>query len=147
MMHRLCTTVVFLLLAAVTLFGRQPLVRVNGFEVSKYVTSVDMEDNVLSLHWNDNTVLHGRMAEVMVDLASRNCLDKAQLLSVSGLQLGSMRIDGLKPGVRIQIYDIMGNCVLNHPVDGGSVTLDLSKLNAGVYFAKCDNIVLKFAKG
>lgn len=147
MKHRLYATAVLFVLATISLFARQPLVRVNGFEVSKYVTSIDMEDNLLSLHWNDNTVLHGRLAEVMFELASKDCVDKAQLLSVSGVQSDRMKLEGLKPGSRIFVYDIMRNCVLNQSVDGNSTILDMSELNTGVYFLKNDNIVIKFVKG
>ena len=96
--RRIAVAVVCLLMAVGSLEAKRPFVRVNGFEVSKHVTSIEMEGNMMSLRWNDNTVMRGRLADVMINLACRDCVDKARILSVSGVQISKMRVEGLALG-------------------------------------------------
>lgn len=84
--RRMAVAVVCLLMAVSSLEAKRPFVRVNGFEVSKHVTAIEMEGNMMSLRWNDNTIMRGRLADVMINLACHDCVDKARIFSVSGVQ-------------------------------------------------------------
>ena len=64
---------------------------------------------MMSLRWNDNTVMRGRLADVMINLACRDCVDEARILSVSGVQTSKMRVEGLALGSTYSLYDLMGN--------------------------------------
>ena len=44
-------------------------IRVNGMEVSKSVTEIAMDGDMLSLRWSDNTTLCGDIARLMLQVA------------------------------------------------------------------------------
>ncbi len=143
---KVALTVVFLLMTVVSLEAKRPIIRVNGFEVSKYVTSIEMEGSLMSLRWSDNTVMHGRLANVMIELACHDCVDKARILSVSGVQSATMRVEGLALGSNYSLYDLMGNCLVTRTVDQPVLSVDVSHLTTGIYLLKCQNLVIKFVK-
>ena len=145
--RRIAVSVVCLLMAVGSLEAKRPFVRVNGFEVSKHVTSIEMEGNMMLLRWDDNTVMRGRLADVMINLACHDCVDKARILSVSGMQTSKMRVEGLTLGSTYSLYDLMGNCLGTRTVDSPILSVDISHLTTGIYLLKCQSLVMKFVKG
>lgn len=145
-MRRIAVAVVCLLMAVGSLEAKRPFVKVNGFEVGKHVTSIEMEGNTMSLRWNDNTVMRGRLADVMISLACHECVDKARILSVSGVQTTEMRVEGLTLGSTYSLYDLMGNCLGTRTVDSPILSVDVSRLSTGIYLLKSQSLVMKFVK-
>ena len=81
-------------------------IRVNGMEVSKSVTEIAMDGDMLSLRWSDNTTLCGDIARLMLQVAQAECIDKLKLLAVSGFQDQTLRIDGLERGATLSVYNL-----------------------------------------
>ena len=121
-------------------------IRVNGMEVSKSVTEIAMDGDMLSLRWSDNTTLCGDIARLMLQVAQAECIDKLKLLAVSGFQDQTLRIDGLERGATLSVYNLQGSKVMERRVDDRHTVVDIHRLNTGIYLLKCRYIVLKFVK-
>lgn len=124
---------------------RPAVIRVNGNEVSKVVTEISMDDDDLTLKWNDNTKLTGRLASLMVDLTKAD-INEALLMNVSGIQHDQMSIEGLTKGTPLYIYNLQGQLLLQQPVDKDLLSIDIHSLNTGIYLLKNNNTILKFVK-
>lgn len=124
---------------------RPTVIRVNGNEVSKVVTEISMDDDDLTLKWNDNTKLTGRLARLMVDLTKAD-INEALLMNVSGIQRDQMSIEGLTKGTPLYIYNLQGQLLLQQPVDKDLLSIDIHSLNTGIYLLKNNNTILKFVK-
>ncbi len=124
---------------------RPVVIRVNGNEVSKVVTEISMDDDDLTLKWNDNTKLTGRLARLMVDLTKAD-INEALLMNVSGIQRDQMSIEGLTKGTPLYIYNLQGQLLLQQPVDKDLLSIDIHSLNTGIYLLKNNNTILKFVK-
>jgi hypothetical protein len=61
-----------------------------------------------------------------------------------------MLSEAKEPVLGVKVYDILGVCVLTHPLtpsrEGESVRLDVSGLAAGVYFVSVGGRMYKFVK-
>lgn len=136
----------FVLTTAVVQASPEPvMIKVNGIELYKSITEVIMDDNVLALRWNDNTLTKGAVASLMMQLAGTDCVDKIRVFSVCGIQDDELTIEGLQKGDAV-IYDLQGRKVISQPVEGRKVKIDISGLNTGVYLLKNDCTLLKFVK-
>lgn len=124
---------------------RPTVIRVNGNEVSKVVTEISMDDDDLTLKWNDNTKVTGRLARLMVDLTKAD-INEALLMNVSGIQRDQMSIEGLTKGTPLYIYNLQGQLLLQQPVDKDLLSIDIHSLNTGIYLLKNNNTILKFVK-
>lgn len=124
---------------------RPVVIRVNGNEVSKVVTEISMDDDDLTLKWNDNTKLTGRLARLMVDLTKAD-INEALLMNVSGILRDQMSIEGLTKGTPLYIYNLQGQLLLQQPVDKDLLSIDIHSLNTGIYLLKNNNTILKFVK-
>lgn len=140
--------IVFGCLTTISLLAANPraaVIRVNGNEVSKVVTEVSMDDEHLTLKWNDNTLLTGRIARLMVDL-TKSDINNAQLMNISGIQNDQMSIEGLTMGSPLYIYDLQGQLLMSQTVDQDLLSIDIHNLNTGIYLLKNNNTVMKFVK-
>lgn len=148
-MRKIVFSLLFLLVSLHLLADNPPrptAIRVNGCEVSKVVTAIDMDEHHLILTWNDHTCLTGQIANLMVDLAHQN-INAARLMSVSGIQRDQMTVEGLSPNTPLTVYNILGQRLLSQDNATSAIAvLDLRPLPTGIYLLQCGNAILKFVK-
>ena len=123
-------------------------ISINGTRVDKMVTEITYDENNITLHWNDNTSISNKIAQLMIKLASGddNNIDKIKIASISGLYKNGLTIDGITLGSLLYIYDVQGNLIMQNQATSTSCELDISQLNTGIYLLKTSEEVIKFVK-
>ena len=122
-------------------------ISINGTTAHKRVVEITYDDdsNVI-LKWSDNTYTNSILAQTITEIACKKCLDKANIISVSGLYNDKITISGLTSGGIVNLFDIQGNKILSQQAKGQSVEFNLSRLNTGIYLVQQDNNLIKFVK-
>lgn len=121
-------------------------ISINGSRADRIVTEISYEADNVTLLWSDNTTMCDKMAKVMTDIASGDDIDKAKIVSISGLYKDNLLIDGINPGSSLDIFDIQGKMLIHDKAMTTSCRLDISNLNTGIYLLRADHEVIKFIK-
>ena len=133
------TILLFILFSACIMGGTENHgISINGTRVDKMVTEITYDENNITLHWNDNTSISNKIAQLMIKLASGddNNIDKIKIASISGLYKNGLTIDGITLGSLLYIYDVQGNLIMQNQATSTSCELDISQLNTGIYLLK-----------
>ena len=147
-MKHCITSALLFLFCLTTLAGvKNQSITINGTTAHKKVVEIsyDNEANVV-LKWSDNTYTHSLLAQTITEIACKNCLDKANIISVSGLYGDKITISGLISGETVNLFDIQGNKIISQQATGQTVEFNLSRLNTGIYLLQQDNNLIKFVK-
>jgi hypothetical protein len=122
-------------------------IAINGTTAHKRVVEISYDDDAnVMLKWSDNTYTHSLLAQTITEIACKNCLDKANIISVSGLYGDKITISGLISGETVNLFDIQGNKIISQQATGQTVEFNLSRLNTGIYLLQQDNNLIKFVK-
>lgn len=147
-MKHCITSALLFIFCLTTLAGvKNQSITINGTAAHKRVVEISYDDDAnVVLKWSDNTYTRSLLAQTISDIACKNCLDKANIMSVSGLHDDKITISGLVSGDVVNLFDFQGNKISSQQSTGQTLELNLSSLNTGIYLLQQDNNLIKFVK-
>ena len=133
-------TIIIVLFLSLSCWGgvKNQSIAINGTTAHKRVVEISYDDDAnVMLKWSDNTYTHSLLAQTITEIACKNCLDKANIISVSGLYGDKITISGLISGETVNLFDIQGNKILSQKQEG-------TEPRDGVGYENYDISILKY---
>ena len=92
------------------------------------------QDNILIIKWLGNCTPVVTVVDIIVNSDDHNTLEAAVAPNPTSDRL-NLRVNGLAIG-HFYLYDAAGTLLLDKKASGGSTSIDLSSLRAGLYLLK-----------
>ncbi|GEM_PF-3080841 len=103
-------------------------------------------DTIRTIKFFDNTDIHSEYMNSNSFITPNPAGDYIEIDAKSFVMLNEVK----HPFLNVKVYDILGVCVLTHPLapsrEGESVRLDVSGLAPGIYFVRMGGKMYKFVK-
>lgn len=131
-------------MAAVAIAGQT--ITINGQTVEKEATELTFSGDNVVLHFSDGSTQSADMSTVSISFDPTTGIDEISTFTLKGATEGVLNISGLKPGMKLQVYDASGRMVANSKSVAESTVVDLSNMKGGVYILRAGNNVIKFVK-
>jgi hypothetical protein len=115
---------------------------INGEVVSKVVTKITFEGDLVVLTFSDSTTAKEDMDNVVIRFTAPTSIKDLTTFQLKKAVDGSLEINGLAAGTQVYVFDAAGKQML---VTKDS-TVNVSGLKSGVYVLKAGDQIVKFVK-
>ena len=115
---------------------------INGEVVSKVVTKITFEGDLVVLTFSDSTTAKEDMDNVVIRFTAPTSIKDLTTFQLKKAVDGSLEINGLAVGTQVYVFDAAGKQML---VTKDS-TVNVSGLKSGVYVLKAGDQIVKFVK-
>ena len=115
---------------------------INGEVVSKVVTKITFEGDLVVLTFSDSTTAKEDMDNVVIRFTAPTSIKDLTTFQLKKAVDGSLEINGLAADTQVYVFDAAGKQML---VTKDS-TVNVSGLKSGVYVLKAGDQIVKFVK-
>lgn len=115
---------------------------INGEEVSKTVTKMTFNGDLVVLEFSDKSAISEDMSNVVLRFYDPTSINNITAFQLKKTVEGTLLIEGLAAGTQVTIFDAAGKQM----IVSKESKINVSALKSGVYVLKAGNQIVKFAK-
>lgn len=146
----LLTTCLFLVLAITsnaTIATTGQTITINGQAIEKIASELTFDGDNVILHFLDGSSQSVDMESVSIAFDNTSTgIDQIHAFNLKGITDGNLSIAGLKPGQKVEVFDVSGKKVAETKASVDNASVDISNMKAGVYVLRAGSNIVKFIK-
>ena len=122
---------------------------INNQEVEKTSYRIEAEGTYLKFTFEDGTFITERMNAALIFFDAETGINNAIMPDIYKVREevdGVLKIDGLKPGDKLDLYSANGSQLYSTTCRESSISVNVSNLKRGVYVVRVNKQSVKFIK-